>query len=278
MVVRRAEDVSLPQVDAERVGAGERAVRFARGLGVGLAILFFWSCGFLLAWFVVPYVFLRERETLARRRRMQVLVSASWRWFLGLLERTTLFRAQVARPVWQGGPAVYVANHPSLLDVTAIISEVPHVCCVVKASLVESPLVGRLLRACGHVSAGDGGLMAGLAVVEELRARLGEGSSVLVFPEGTRSPKGSMHRLRRGAFEVARLAGVPVVPLFLECTPPALGKGTPLWDHPRACPTLVLDAGEPLDANNLGTAALCRTVETDFRRRLKLSEHGEAIS
>jgi 1-acyl-sn-glycerol-3-phosphate acyltransferase len=269
----------MAQVESGREGAVERAVRFARGLAVGFAILVFWSCGFLLAWIVVPYVRLRERDGMARRLRMQAIVAASWRWFLRWLERTTLFRVRVTGESWQSGPAVYVANHPSLLDVTAIISRFPHVCCVVKGSLVENPLVGRLLRSCGHVSAGNGSLMAGVAVVEALRMRLREGSSVLVFPEGTRSPAGSMHRFRRGAFEVARLEGVPVVPLFLDCSPPALGKGTPLWKHPRTCPTLTVHAGQPLDVTAGSPAALCRNIESDFRRRLGAAEaNGEALS
>jgi 1-acyl-sn-glycerol-3-phosphate acyltransferase len=257
-------------------GAGplDDVIRFGRGMGVALAILIFWSGALALAWLVVPYVYLGERDPLARRRRMQRVVAAAWRWFHRQLAWTTLYRNQ-----HQGletlslvSPVVLIANHPSLLDVTSIISRMPTVCCVVKSSLMNSPLVGRLLRACGHVAAGDGSLMAGAGVLDAVQARLREGFPVLIFPEGTRSPFGGMHPFRRGAFEIAQRAGVPVVPLFLRCEPPALGKGTPVWRHPRRCPTLTVQIDPPLDTNGVDPKVLCKNIERDFRARLGLPE------
>lgn len=271
MAVRQAEQA---QLEAQRVtcesspSMGERAARFGRGLGVALAIAVFWSGGFLLAWFLVPWVYMTQRDPLLRRRRMQALVAGSFRWFLRTLERTTLYRARYMGGELPEGPCVVVANHPSLLDVTAIISRMPHLCCVVKASLVDNPLVGRLLRSCGHVSAGDGSLMAGKAVLDVLADRLSEGSSVLVFPEGTRSPKGSLRKMRRGAFEVAQRCEVPVVPVFLRCDPPALGKGTPVWQHPLACPTLTVCVDPPILMNDREPALVCRELSDAFMVRL----------
>lgn len=278
MVVRRAQAAPLPQPEAlspASSGPVDRAVRFGRGMGVALAILAFWSGAFALAWLVVPYVYLRQRDPLTRRRRMQRLVAASWRWFHLLLERTTLYRSQyqALAAFDDSAPAVLVANHPSLLDVTSIISRMPSVCCVVKSSLMNSPLVGRLLRSLGHVAAGDGSLMAGVSVLDAVQERLREGFPVLIFPEGTRSPLGGMHRFRRGAFEIAQRAGVPVVPLFLRCEPPALGKGTPVWRHPRRCPTLTVHVGDPLDTKGGDPRDLCKGVEHDFRARLGLGPH-----
>lgn len=254
----------------EYAGPVDRLVRVGRGLGVALAILIFWGGGFVLAWLVVPYLALSEREPLARRRKMQRVVAGAWAWFLRWCERTTIYRARYLGALPAEGPCVLVANHPSLLDVTAIIARVPHACCVVKSSLVDSPLVGRLLRACGHVAAGDGTLMAGVGVLDAVRERLQEGFPVLIFPEGTRSPLGGMHRFRRGAFEIAQRAGVPVVPLFLRCDPPALGKGTPLWRHPRRCPTLTVELDPALHTEAPSPAAVCKNVELDFRARLGL--------
>jgi 1-acyl-sn-glycerol-3-phosphate acyltransferase len=132
-------------------------------------------------------------------------------------------------------------------------------------------LVGQLLRSLGHVSAGDGSLMSGAAVLDGMQERLREGFPVLVFPEGTRSPLGGMHRFRRGAFEIAQRAGVPVIPLFLRCDPPALGKGTPVWRHPRRCPTLTVHVDAPVDTNGPDPKDLCKNIERDFRSRLGLA-------
>jgi 1-acyl-sn-glycerol-3-phosphate acyltransferase len=239
-------------------------------MGVAAAILFFWSGAFCIAWLVVPYVLLRERTVSGRRRRIQRVVAASWRWFLRQLEWATLYRCRYAGAEFPDGPCVLVANHPSLLDVTAIISRMPHACCVVKRGLVQSPLVGRLLRACGHVSAGDGSLMGSAGVLDAVRQRLQEGFPVLIFPEGTRSPQNGLHRFRRGAFEIAQRANVPLVPLFLRCDPPALGKGTPVWRHPRRCPTLTVHIGAALATHGVDPASQCKDIEADFRHRMEM--------
>jgi 1-acyl-sn-glycerol-3-phosphate acyltransferase len=253
----------------EYAGPVDRVVRISRGIAVALAILFFWTGGFVLAWLVVPYLMLSERDPFRRRRKLQRVVAWTWAWFLRGCEAIRIYRVRYVGVPPADGPCVIVANHPSLLDVTAIIARMPHACCVVKSSLVDSPLVGRLLRACGHVAAGDGSLMAGVGVLDAVRERLQEGFPVLVFPEGTRSPLGGMHRFRRGAFEIAQRAGVPVVPLFLRCDPPALGKGTPVWRHPRRCPTLTVQVEPTVDLSEMTPVEACKQLQTEFRSRLE---------
>lgn len=54
-------------------------------------------------------------------------------------------------------------------------------------------------------------LAAGVTAAQRIR----EGTSVVVFPEGTRSPDGSVRRFKRGSFRLALEAGVPVVPVSL---------------------------------------------------------------
>ncbi|MET0287529.1 MAG: lysophospholipid acyltransferase family protein [Polyangiales bacterium] len=245
---------------------------------MALAILFFWSGGLLLAWIAVPYVFMSERDPLRRRRRLQRMVAGAWAWFLRCCEAITIYRVRYQGTLPPDEPCVLVANHPSLLDVTAIIARMPHACCVVKSSLVDSPLVGRLLRACGHVGAGDGSLMAGVGVLDAVRERLQEGFPVLVFPEGTRSPLGGMRRFRRGAFEIAQREGVPLVPLFLRCDPPALGKGTPVWRHPRRCPTLTVSVEPALNLTEVSPVAACKQLQLEFRDRLGVPRRSEGAA
>lgn len=263
-------DVQLPSCDADQ-GRWTRAIRLTRGLGVALSIFFFWTGGCILSCFVVPYLLLVERDTLMRRRRLQGLVARIWRFFHGWLDWSSLYRVRYEGAEPPTGPAVFVANHPSLLDVTSIICRIPHACCVVKEGLVRNPFVGPLIRGLGHVGAGDGGFGAGYSVVAALEARLSEGFPVLVFPEGSRSPYAGLRRFRRGAFEVARKRGVPLVPLFLRCTPPALGKGVPVWKHPRACPTLTVRVDSPMLLGGDSPDLACRRLQTDFRARLGLT-------
>jgi 1-acyl-sn-glycerol-3-phosphate acyltransferase len=161
-----------------------------------------------------------------------------------------------------------VANHPTLLDVVAIIAHVDDVCCVVKRPLMANPLVGPLLRACGHITVDGEDMMDGARVVDAAAQRLAEGQRVLIFPEGTRSPPGAVRSFRRGAFELARRAGVPVVPAFLRCDPPALGKEGTVRNYPKARPVLRVRVLPPMGQISSSREA-CQDVMTAFEHRIR---------
>ncbi len=238
--------------------------------------LLFWAGALGIAWVVVPVVLLIDRDPIARRRRIQRTVSASWRWFLARLDDLGVLSVRYAADELFVGPSVVVANHPTLLDVVAIIARVPHVCCVVKPSLVSSPFVGLFLRSLGHVSSGDGSLGGGMAAMEGLTSRLREGFSILIFPEGTRSPLGGLHPFRRGAFEIARQAGVPLVPLLLTCDPPVLGKDKPVWRFPEIKPTLTVKTTPARDVS--APAQDCKALEAEFRNWLNHEPNRKVVA
>lgn len=163
--------------------------RVVRVVLVTSAFAGFWIGAVLLAWFVLPVVAL-----VAGRERMgacQRVVASAFRFFhrymqlLGLLEVDIVGRGLDDAP---RGPVVFVANHTTLVDVTAIVSRVPRLCCVAKATYAASPFVGRLLALSGFIDSGST-VAARAASVDEAVRRLAEGFHVLVFPEGSRSPE-----------------------------------------------------------------------------------------
>jgi long-chain acyl-CoA synthetase len=66
---------------------------------------------------------------------------------------------------------------------------------------------------------------AQLESLDEALARLTEGKSVLMFPEGTRSPDGLVHEFKSGAGYLALRSGADVLPLLITGTHEVLGKG-----------------------------------------------------
>jgi 1-acyl-sn-glycerol-3-phosphate acyltransferase len=66
------------------------------------------------------------------------------------------------------------------------------------------------------------------ASVQALRG----GSSLIVFPEGTRSNAAQQHKWHRGAANIALKAGVSLTPVRIGCEPPSLRKGEPWWQVP----------------------------------------------
>jgi 1-acyl-sn-glycerol-3-phosphate acyltransferase len=240
---------------------------------VASAFFFFWMGGVVLAWVLCPILVVVERDPLRRRRICQRIVQRAFRVFHAYMEALRLVEMRVvgadqARPV---GPFVMVSNHPTLVDATAILASYDDVCCVIKTSLIRNFFVGRLLRFCGHIDGGNGDAMSGAATLQEALKRLDEGQGVLIFPEGSRSPRRGMHRFRRGAFELAARANVPLWPMFISCDPPALARGVPIWKHPetaarqRLTPQPVVHPGE----NAASSRVFCQGIESTCRQWLE---------
>lgn len=250
--------------------------RFVRFVGVLSSFAWFWSGAVLLGWLVLPWVALFAKDG---RRACQRVVSASFRLFHGYMRVLGLFDAELLRPAPAlDRPVVLVANHTTLVDVTAILSQVPNVCCLAKTVYARNPLVGRLLSYAGFIDAGST-LEERAASVKTALQRIEEGYHVLVFPEGSRSPLGGMSRFKRGAFEIACQAKVPVVPLVLRCAPSALRRDQRVWEQPDTVARLSIEADEAIDPARFpqGSRRMRDAVEAHFRARLGIGSPTERI-
>jgi 1-acyl-sn-glycerol-3-phosphate acyltransferase len=112
------------------------------------------------------------------------------------------------RPI---GPVVVVANHVSYLDPLVVSSVVPCLS-VAKGEIRSWPLIGRGMMGLGVLFVNRGHAYSGAVVLRRALRALRSGTAVLNFPEGTTSDGANVGPFRRGAFGLARLAGVPVVP------------------------------------------------------------------
>jgi 1-acyl-sn-glycerol-3-phosphate acyltransferase len=172
------------------------------------------------------------------------------------------------------GPAfVMVANHPTLVDQGALSAVFGRIVCVAKPLLFRVPFVGQVLRGCIYLEGGAmGGLAGGVSVVNQALERIGRGMPLLVFPEGTRSPAGGLLPFRRGPFEIACRANVPVVPVLIRCEPLALGKGTPWYDIPSRTAVFTVTRLPVISPAAFGgdASAMTEACEATFRRHLGL--------
>jgi 1-acyl-sn-glycerol-3-phosphate acyltransferase len=125
------------------------------------------------------------------------------------------------------GPLVIAANHPGLLDALMVISRLPNVVCVLKASLLRSLFWGAGSRLAGYIR-NDWFLGSVNLAVEELH----RGSQLLLFPEGTRTQSGAVSEFRSGAAYVSYRAGVPIQTVIIEQDPDFLGKNYPFLKRP----------------------------------------------
>ncbi len=126
------------------------------------------------------------------------------------------------------GPAVYAANHASLIDILVVFGHLPiDFRIIYKRSLSFVPLLGWAIRLGGHVPIDRSHPFRALRSLDAAARRIRGGTSVVVFPEGTRSPDGAVRRFKRGSFRLALEAGVPVVPMSLVGVKAVVPRGLP---------------------------------------------------
>lgn len=155
--------------------------------------------------------------------------------------RGVLERAGLEVEVWGAPPptpAVLVSNHLSWVDPLVVASVVP-LTAVAKDDVAAWPLIGERARGLGVIFVDRLTAHSGVRALLEARRALAAGVSVLNFPEGTTTHGDMVLPFRRGAFGLARLAGVPVVPVRLELPRRLTWAGPdPLFPHLwRLCAT-----------------------------------------
>lgn len=135
--------------------------------------------------------------------------------------RLTLWLAGIAvevegRENLPEGPAVYAANHASALDIPILFAALPVDFRIIhKRSLYLVPVIGWCLYLGQHIPIDRSQPFRARRSLEAAARRIRGGTSVVVFPEGTRSRDGSVGLFKRGSFVLAANAEVPVVPVAL---------------------------------------------------------------
>jgi len=123
-----------------------------------------------------------------------------------------------AEHVQPGRPYVYVANHSSYFDIPAAVYGIPdRIHIVYKKELHRVPFFGWGLKWGSDYIAIDRGRGPKAAEsLEQAAKKIKGGKSVLLFAEGTRTSDGKLQPFKRGAFNLAVRAGVPVVPVAIS--------------------------------------------------------------
>ena len=237
-----------------------------RIVGTALSFAAFGLGGLLLRVLVFPLVriFSRDRATLQRRAR--ALIRAAFAGHIGVMHRLGVMTYEfngLERLERKG--LLVLANHPTLVDVVLLVSRLPNTDCVVKSKLANNPFTRGPVRATGYICNDNG---AGL--VDDCIASVRSGYNLLIFPEGTRTPRGELlGPLQRGAANIAVRGGFDVTPVVIRCAPRTLGKGEKWYRVPArrfhlsvdvlpdlpVAPFLADGSPEPLAARRL-TAAL----------------------
>jgi 1-acyl-sn-glycerol-3-phosphate acyltransferase len=132
-----------------------------------------------------------------------------------------------------GQTYIYVSNHASLLDIPIIVTGIPdQIRIVYKKELEKIPLFGWGLKWGSYIGIDRGKSADAKKSLDEAIRKIRKGASVLLYAEGTRTLDGKLQPFKRGAFNLAVSAGIPVVPLTINGTFAIMPKGS-LAIHPR---------------------------------------------
>ncbi|GEM_PF-245313 len=126
------------------------------------------------------------------------------------------------------GPAVYMANHASYYDVLAILGYMNvQFRWTVKKELYRIPLLNLAMKGAGYIMIDRGHHARAMAAMKVAAEKIRSGTSVMIFPEGTRSEDGKIkYPFKKGGFHLAIQAGVPIVPIGITGSRPILPKGS----------------------------------------------------
>jgi len=227
-----------------RLGYFQKIAKFIRMLATGLCFICFMTGGVLLTLFVFPVL---KILPMSRSKKMSVglgIMRRCFALFMGIMQwlgPIRSFQVEGLEEIRDGGPFLFIANHPALIDVVAILSVLPQCNCIVKGALFNNPFFGGVLRMANYIPNRNAPELMALCE-ESVRG----GRSLMIFPEGTRSPKGGLRSFNRGAAQIALRCRVKVVPIVVTCHPPTLMKGQPWYEIPDEPVQFKLEFQPPL--------------------------------
>ncbi len=165
-------------------------------------------------------------------------------------------------PPLPDGPLVFASNHESALDIWVLLEKLPRtVRFIAKRELFRIPVFGWYLRLGGHVPVDRRNHVQAVQSLRNAARLVRTGTSLIVFPEGTRSRTGEVQPFKKGPFALALEARVPIVPVAVSGSRAVTPSGmVAVWPG-----TIRIAVGEPVDPTRHPDRL---SLLTEVRRRI----------
>ncbi|WP_060480786.1 1-acyl-sn-glycerol-3-phosphate acyltransferase [Pseudomonas sp. NBRC 111119] len=207
------------------------------------------------------------------RHRLRARRTISWLFwrFVRFMRAAGVLTYQIDGAERLGRPGqMIIANHPSLIDVVFLIGLVRQANCVVKQSLFDNPFTRGPVSEAQYI--GNNGSMDMLdAAVDSLQ----QGQTLVIFPEGTRTPPGQAPAFHRGAAAIALRGAKMVTPVTIRVGPTTLTKNEPWYRIPSRRVHLTFKVGADIDPqvfSALGPAPKASRLLNDYLHDYFLKE------
>jgi len=159
-----------------------------------------------------------------RRRRVQHWFTCAWASLYTWLNPLWRVKVEGRDRIAPDATYVMVANHQSFADILVLFRLFRHFKWVSKVEMFRIPCIGWNMALNDYVKLVRGSPDSIARMMAACEAHLGRGSSLMIFPEGTRSPDGRLRAFKHGAFTLAQRMRVPILPIVVEGTANALPK------------------------------------------------------
>ena len=163
------------------------------------------------------------------------------------------------------GPCVFMCNHQSYFDAISLGACLPRpVRFVAKRVLTLIPVFGQLLIFTGHVIIDRANSKQAFTALDKAALKIKKGTSIFVFPEGTRSRDHKLGPFKKGGFVLAIKAAAPVVPISITGTQSMMPKGKFSFQRPEL---VRLRVGKPIATENTSISQKDKLMK-DTRRAI----------
>jgi 1-acyl-sn-glycerol-3-phosphate acyltransferase len=185
--------------------------------------IFVWSCIVIALLILGIVIFI----TYPFDRRGKVIHHYGRLWGkIALLVNRVKVRVEGIEHLKGEGPYIFMSNHQGTYDIFALLGHLPfQFRWLAKKELFSIPFFGWVMAAAGYVSVDREGTRKTVEAMNEAARKIREGMSVVIFPEGSRSPDGSIQPFKKGGFTLAIKSKVPIIPISIIGSREIMPKG-----------------------------------------------------
>ena len=174
-----------------------------------------WSTMALTSVLITPFFLLVWVSTFwwDRRRVAAHMMGTFWAWHYQSLIPFWKLRLEGREKIPWNRPVVMVANHRSLIDILALYKIRRPFKWTSKDENFRLPFIGMVLSLTNSIRIKRESLRSGAQFLSQAETEIAKGSSILLFPEGTRSRTREMRPFKEGAFLLAKKTACGIIPI-----------------------------------------------------------------
>ncbi|MDO4434122.1 MAG: lysophospholipid acyltransferase family protein [Alysiella sp.] len=220
---------------------------------------------------LLPYTINSTQNDISRQLQARRKVAGIWQLFVRYLIWSGVLSVEYHGMDKLGRVGqLILPNHPSLLDMVLLISQVPEINCVVKKDLLNNPTMNSQIRATGYIPNEENE-----AMLDEIHRVFQNNQSLLIFPEGTRTGWDGQVKMHRGAVSIGLRSAKVITPVYIKMNPPNFKKGQAWYRIPHQKIHYTISVGEDINPQTwlaekplpIAARRLNQYLEDDFTRK-----------